>query len=38
MEDVVEAGAWWKVEAVGDVIDDLDDVVWPIEARLEHPL
>jgi hypothetical protein len=38
MEDVVEAGARWKLEVVGNVIDDLDDAVWLIEARLEHPL
>jgi hypothetical protein len=38
MEDVVEASAGRKLEAVGDVVDDGHDAVWPIESGCNLPL
>jgi hypothetical protein len=37
MEDVVQPGALGEVEAHNNLIDELGDVVWPEEARLELP-
>lgn len=37
MENVVDAGAGKQLEAVGDVVDDGNDAVGPIEAWLELP-
>jgi hypothetical protein len=38
VEDVVETGTCWQVEADGDVIDELGDAVRAVEAGLELPL
>ena len=38
VEHIVQPGTRWKLEEVGDVVDDGCDAVWPIEARPKLPL
>ena len=38
VEHIMQPGTRWKLEAVGDVVDDGYDAVWPVEAGSKLPL
>ena len=38
MEHIVQPDARWKLEAVGDIVDDGYDVVCPVEVGPKLPL